>query len=150
MEKHWQMQYEFSPPKSMIFNIKQRQKAAVRLFSIPNWLAHFWMSVLSEYLVVQLALLLIEELHLLHWTFYFPGKVSHSFLPNLSIIQAQISLGFLSVFFFLWFSPACTPSFAFPLLLFLSLLFPLPPWLSPPSLSSHFPLIFNRSEYLLS
>lgn len=119
------MQYEFSPPKSRIFNAKERQRAAVRLFSIPSWLAHFWMSVLSEYLLVQLALLLIEELHLLHWASYFPGKVSHSFLLNLSIIQDQISWGFSLLTFFFGFPslpcPYTSPPlhhYTFPSLLF--------------------------------
>lgn len=138
IEKHWHMQYESStPPKSMIFNAEERQKAAVGLFSIPNWLARFWMSVLSEYLVVQLALLLIEVLHLLHWASYFPGKVSHSFLLNLSTTQAQISWGFsLFAFFLCFFFPSLlSPPLPFHLPLSSTFYFSSPPSFPPPSLT---------------
>lgn len=153
MEKPWHMQYYFSLQKSMTFNAQERQRAAVGLFNIPNWLACFWMSVLSEYLIVQLVLLLIEELHLSHWASYFPGKVSHSFLLNLSIILAQISWCFsLFDFFFSFLScplPSPSPPLVFSLLLSSHSSFPFP--FHPLPLPFHsIPLIFNRSEYLFS
>lgn len=136
IEKHWHMQYEFPPKESMICNVKERQRAAVRLFSIPNLtcpllnVSSEWIFSSAAGIVTDWRTLLIALSILLSWK-------SMSQLPTHYI--HHLSSNSLGIFFFFIFFSSCSA---------LPCLSPFLPSSSPSSTLYYLPYLFFFISFL--